>query len=262
MNLTKLSDYWQRFFLIWSDQKKRQAFFRWLKANAYRLIPVKSSAQIEKLHHKLVNDSSWGTDFIVCTIVSCLIATFGLLSNSSAVIIGAMLVAPLMLPLRGLAFSASEGDFQLFRKAVLSILGATLLSIFISILITKIISFTDVGSEVSSRTQPNLIDLGIAVCAGAMSAFGIIRPGISDTLAGTAIAVALMPPLCVVGISLTMADYPSAMGAFLLYVTNLLGIILACMIIFIVTGYTKLNRTAVGWASFLTFILVIPVGAI
>lgn len=260
MKLSKFFDDWQEFYSQWCNKKKLKIIIRWLKISFYRLIPENSEAEIEELEKQLVADSCWNTDFILCTVISCLIASFGLLSNSTAVIIGAMLIAPLMLPLRGLAFSACEGDFKLFRKALFCILGATIISLFLSSFITKIASLSELGSEIIARTQPNLIDLGIAVTAGAMSGFGKIRKGISDTLAGTAIAVALMPPLCVVGICLTMGNYPFATGAFLLYFTNLLGITLACMIVFIFSGYTKLSH-AVGWTSLLTFLLIIPLSA-
>lgn len=244
----------------WVTKKKFKAIYRWLKIRLSHLIPPSHPDKIKTLHLQLSQDSAWSKDFILCTVTACLIATFGLISNSSAVIIGAMIVAPLMLPLRGLAFAACEGEVQLFRKAILSILGATILSLFLSSFITKLIGLVDIGSEILARTQPNLIDLGIAITAGAMGGFGIIRKGISDTLAGTAIAVALMPPLCVVGISLTMHYYSFAFGAFLLYFTNLLGITLACMIVFIVSGYTKPNQ-ALGWTILLTLLLVIPLGA-
>lgn len=254
----KVSDYWQQCYLTLRNSKQRKAFFQRFKKNLNR--PLNSSRDIKKLHQQLTLDSAWSTDFILCTVISCLIASFGLLGNSTAVIIGAMLVAPLMLPLRGLAFSACEGDFSLFRKAMLSIIGATVVSLLLSACLAAIISLSELGSEVLSRTQPNLIDLGIAVTAGAMSGFGKIRTGISDTLAGTAIAVALMPPICVVGICLVRGDFNLAEGAFLLYFTNLLGITLACMIVFILAGYTKMNH-AVGITTLLTLLLIIPLGA-
>lgn len=241
-------------------KKKIKTVWRWLRMTFYRLIPPKNPEKVKSLHQKLSYDSSWSTDFVLATIAACLIATFGLLSNSTAVIIGAMIVAPLMLPLRGLAFSACEGDLNLFKKAIFSIIGATLLSLFLSSTIAKIASLPDIGSEIIARTQPNLIDLGIAITAGGISGFGIIRAGISESLAGTAIAVALMPPLCVVGISLAMGNYPYAIGAFLLYITNLLGITLACMIAFIVSGYTKASHI-LGWTTLLTIFLMIPLGA-
>ncbi|MGI0480727.1 DUF389 domain-containing protein [Geminocystis sp. CENA526] len=240
--------------------KRVKAVLRWWRMTFYRLIPPTTPEKVKSLHQKLSYDSSWNTDFVLCTISACLIATFGLLSNSTAVIIGAMIVAPLMLPLRGLAFSACEGDLKLFKEAIFSIVGATLLSLFLSSSIATIASLPDMGSEIIARTQPNLIDLGIAITAGGISGFGKIREGISETLAGTAIAVALMPPLCVVGISLAMGNYPYAVGAFLLYITNLLGITLACMIAFIVSGYTKATK-ALGLTTLLTVFLMIPLGA-
>lgn len=255
-----MSDKSPQSYQKWFKSRKIKAFFRWLRIFFRHLIPPTEAENIKSLHRQLSLDSSWNTDFILCTIAACLIASFGLLSNSAAVIIGAMIVAPLMLPLRGLAFSACEGDLKLFRTALFSIIGATLVSLFLSSLMSKIVSFPDVGSEIIARTQPNLLDLGIAITAGAISGFGKVRSGISETLAGTAIAVALMPPLCVVGISITMGNYGFAFGAFLLYVTNLLGITLACMIVFIISGYTKATK-ALGWTTLLTIILMIPLGS-
>lgn len=215
---------------------------------------------IRKLERDLCQDAAWNLNYIIFTISACLIATFGLISNSTAVIIGAMLVAPLMLPLRALAFGALEGDFNLFKRAFLSILGATILALSLSFLAGYAANIPQFGSEVLSRTQPNLVDLGIAVVAGGISSFAKVRKGVSDVLAGTAIAVALMPPLCVVGLALSQQQLAYAKGAFILYLTNLLGITLACMIVFILAGYTSINQT-LGWTLALTGVLVIPLGA-
>ena len=215
---------------------------------------------IRKLDRELCHDATWNLNYIILTISSCLIATFGLISNSTAVIIGAMLVAPLMLPLRALAFGALEGDFSLFKRAFLSILGATILALSLSYIAGDAANIPQFGSEVLSRTQPNLVDLGIAVVAGSISSFAKVRKGISDVIAGTAIAVALMPPLCVVGLALSQQQLSFAKGAFILYLTNLLGITLSCMIVFILAGYTRINH-ALGWTLALTGILVLPLGA-
>ena len=216
--------------------------------------------EIRELHKELLVDASWNTNYVIFTISACLIATFGLISNSTAVIIGAMLVAPLMLPLRGLAFGALEGDWTLFSKALFSITGATIVALFLSWLVGSLAGIPEFGSELLARTQPNLVDLGIAVTAGSVSGFAKIRKGISDAIAGTAIAVALMPPLCVVGLSLSQDFLSFSKGAFLLYLTNLLGITLACMVIFILAGYTEINH-ALGWTLALTAVLLLPLGA-
>ena len=215
---------------------------------------------IKKLHRELWLDASWNTNFIVFTISACLIATFGLISNSSAVIIGAMLIAPLMLPLRAMAFAALEGELPLFRKSLFSIIGATIIAFLLSHIAGHLVNIPEFGSEVLARTQPNLVDLAIAVVAGGISAFAKVRKGVSDAVAGTAIAVALMPPLCVVGLSSSQEQYFFAKGAFILYLTNLLGITLSCMIVFILVGYTEVSH-ALGWTFALTSFLVLPLGA-
>ena len=218
-----------------------------------------SAPAIIQMRQDLMAESQLSFNFMVLVVTSCLIATFGLLSNSAAVIIGAMLVAPLMLPLRGLAFGALEGDPQLFRRSLSSLIAASFIALFLSIFLERVTGFDYFGSEVIARTQPTLIDLGIAIVAGGLSGFSKVRQGISDAVAGTAIAVALMPPLCVVGLTLSQGLWNESYGAFLLYITNLLGITLACMIVFILAGYAKVS-IALGSTILLTGLLVFPLG--
>ncbi len=118
------------------------------------------------------------------------------------------------------------------------------------------------GSEILSRSKPTLLDLGIAVAAGGISGFAKVEPKISATVPGTAIAVALMPPICVIGLGLSQADSSLSLGATLLYLTNLLGITFSCMLTFVITGYTPLNRArkALGWMLAFTAILLLPLG--
>ena len=243
--------------------KERFAKFVWLKfrRKSRHFIPKQEKeVAIKRLHRELWLDATWNTNYIVFTISACTIATFGLISNSTAVIIGAMLIAPLMLPLRALAFAALEGDLSLFRKALFSIIGATILALILSSFTGHLVNIPEFGSETLARTQPNLIDLGIAVVAGGISSFAKVRRGVSDALAGTAIAVALMPPLCVVGLCLSQQKFFFAKGAFLLYLTNLLGITLACMVVFILAGFTEVSH-ALGWTIGLTGLMVVPLGA-
>lgn len=222
--------------------------------------PSGKALEIRQLHLALMVDARWSLNFIVLTVCSCAIATFGLLTNSAATIIGAMLIAPLMLPLRALAFGALEGDIVLFRRALGAILGGTATGLLLSWLMGSVANVPEFGSEVLGRTQPTLVDLGIAVVAGGIGAFAKVRREISDALAGTAISVALMPPLCVVGLGLSQQGFGSSMGAFLLYSTNLLGITLACMVVFIVAGYARISHV-LSWTLALTTVLVAPLGA-
>lgn len=211
----------------------------------------------------LVEESTLDISYTVLILGSCAIATLGLLSNSAAVIIGAMIIAPLMLPIRGLAFGALEGNIVLFRKSLIAIVVGTLLAIFLAWLLGSLVRLPEYGSEVFARSEPTLLDLGIAVAAGGISGFAKVQPKVSGTLAGTAIAVALMPPICVIGLGLSQADWLLSRGATLLYLTNLLGITLSCMLIFLITGYTPLARAhkALGWTLVLTAILLIPLSA-
>lgn len=217
----------------------------------------------EKLRQELLEDSTLNLNFLVLVITSCIIATLGLLTNSAAVIIGAMIIAPLMNPLRGLALGALDADRILLRQSFITLGVGTGLSILTSGVIGWLfqIPALSFGSEILARTQPTLADLGVALAAGGVSGFAKIRPKVSDVLAGTAIAVALMPPLCVVGIALSQQSLPYSSGAFLLFLTNLLGITLACMITFIWGGYAldlRHMRRAVLWFMACTSIILIP----
>ena len=231
---------------------------RFKKLGARKLHP----ARIQEIHSSLSEESDLDVYYLALTIGSCIIATLGLLSNSAAVIIGAMIVAPLMLPIRSLAFAALAGNVMLFRKSFRAIAVGTLISIALGWLLGYMVAIPEFGSEVTSRSQPTLIDLGIAIAAGAIAGFAKVEPKISSSLAGTAIAVALMPPICVVGLGLSKADWILSSGAALLYVTNLLGITLSCMAIFIATGCSSLSRgaKALRRTAILTSILIIPLG--
>lgn len=217
---------------------------------------------VQQMRSSLLEESTLELNYIVLILGSCLIATLGLLSNSAAVIIGAMIIAPLMSPIRGLAFGALEGDILLFRKAAISLGLGTVLAIFLALLVGLLVGFPEFGSEVIARSRPTLLDLGIAVAAGGISGFAKVQPKVAETLAGTAIAVALMPPICVIGLGLSQANFALSSGATLLYLTNLLGITLACMLTFLMAGYTPLHRArrALLWTTILTTIITIPLG--
>jgi uncharacterized hydrophobic protein (TIGR00271 family) len=231
-------------------------YLRWLKWKQ------KDTPHLNHVRSQLLDESKLDIPYLILIISSCMIATFGLLSNSTAVIIGAMLVAPLMLPIRGLAFGALVGDRFLFKTGIISVAVGTVLAIILSCFIGWLTGITNYGSEILARTQPNLLDLGIAVAAGAIGGYGKIQSKVSDTFAGTAIAVALMPPLCVVGLGLSQANWILSRGASLLFVTNLLGIALACMVVFLSAGYAPLRQAGkpLLGAIILTSILIIPLG--
>lgn len=202
-------------------------------------------------------------NFSALLLASCAIATFGLLQNNAAVIIGAMIIAPLVLPLQSLAFGAIEGDVRLFRNAAITIALGTGAAILLAGVLSLAVGIPNYGSEIVARSRPTLLDLGIAIGAGGIGGFARIRPAISATLAGTAIAVALMPPLCVIGIALAHGDARLAYGSTLLYITNLFGITLACMVVYYFAGVGLLRSAhrAIFVATLVTVIVAVPLGA-
>lgn len=228
----------------------------------FSILHFASIEERARVRASAIEDARADTNYLVFVIASCAIATFGLLENSAAVIIGAMIIAPLMLPIESLAFSVMDGMPRLFWRSLGTLALGILIAILLSAGIETIVRLASFGSEIIGRTRPTLLDLGVAMAAGAIGGFAKIKPGISNTIAGTAIAVAVMPPLCVVGLSLARYDVTSALGAFLLFVTNLLGIALACMLVFLVAGYADFARarpalfTMIG----LTLLIAVPLG--
>jgi uncharacterized hydrophobic protein (TIGR00271 family) len=218
--------------------------------------------QLQQLQTDLLAESTLDSAYIILIISSCAIATLGLLSNSAAVIIGAMIIAPLMLPIRGLAFGALQADITLFRKGIIAVAVGTILAVAIAFTLGWLVGLPRYGSEILARSRPTLLDLGIAVAAGGISGYAKVETKISASLAGTAIAVALMPPICVIGLGLAQGNWSLSFGATILYLTNLLGIALSCMVTFLVAGYTSMARARqpLIWTMALTAILIIPLG--
>ncbi|MBD2327593.1 DUF389 domain-containing protein [Alkalinema sp. FACHB-956] len=216
----------------------------------------------DELLEELIEESALSFSYLILVVGSCIIATLGLLSNSAAVIIGAMIIAPLMLPIRSLAFGALEGDIFLFRRGLVAVMVGTLLAVVLTWGLGIIVGISSFGSEILARSKPTLLDLGIAIAAGCISGYAKTEPKISGTLAGTAIAVALMPPICVIGLGLAYSNWLLSLGALLLYLTNLLGITLSCMVAFLLMGYTLFTqaRKALLLAAILTSGLMIPLG--
>ena len=192
--------------------------------------------------------------------LSTIIATLGLLSNSAAVIIGAMIVAPLMGPIVGMAYSTAMGNRKLLRRSSFTVLKGIILTIVVSWLVSSIIGLDTVDTEIMSRVKPTLIDFGIAMAAGAAGAFANTRRSISTAMPGVAIAVALVPPLSVVGIGLAQGEGTIAFGALLLFLTNLICIVFFGSLVFLFQSYGNLERAKKGLAlsTALMFILGVP----
>jgi uncharacterized hydrophobic protein (TIGR00271 family) len=207
-------------------------------------------------------DALLSRNYVVLTLASCVIATLGLIENSVAVIIGAMIIAPLMSPIQSFAYSVLAGDGVLVRRSLITAGTGILIAIVTSAALGAVIALPASGSEFLARTRPTLIDLGIAVAAGGVAGFARVRLGIAGTIAGTAIAVALMPPLCVLGLALSGGQWAFAKGAALLFGTNFLGIALACMAVYVGAGLLgRHDRFALVTTIAMAIALLFPLGA-
>ena len=183
-----------------------------------------------------------GIDFLVMMVMSAGLASLGLLEDSTAVVIGAMLVAPLMGPLIGAGLALDQADLSLFRRSVWVALLGLLVGLLVSLVIGLLNPGFEPSLEIEARGNPDLLDLGIASLSGFVAAYAFGRPGVASSLAGVAIAAALVPPLCVVGIGLTNGRPLIAANSAVLLVTNLVAIILSAALAFAILGLRGSQR--------------------
>lgn len=171
--------------------------------------------------------------------LSVCLATLGLIADSAAVIIGAMVVAPLMGPVLGVAASLVMGWPKRGARQALIVLigavGAVALAALISALLPG--DLDGPPRELLARTEPNLLDLGVAMAAGAVGAYTLVRREAAEAMAGAAIAVALVPPLATIGIALASARPDMAFGAFLLVTANVVGVVFSGALTFLFGGF-------------------------
>ncbi len=221
--------------------------------------------------HDIRQFATLSFDFFLLVVLSCSIATLGLITNSPAVIIGAMLVAPLMSPIIGIGMSSITGDSLLARNSATALLLGAALAVLLSGLMTLINSklpfvvLQELPSEILSRTHPSPIDLVIALAGGLAAAYALTRPNISAALPGVAIATALMPPLCTVGVGLALTRWDVAGGALLLFITNAITIAFAAALVFFLRGFSpdthiinrRLPRSLII-SALITFTLLVP----
>ena len=223
------------------------------------------SAVYETMRHNAVAN----VDFYVLILLSSTIAYFGLLQNSGAVIIGAMLVAPLMSPMMAMAHAIVMGNPRMLGRAAVSTLIGMGLAIAVGALFTFVLPNRAPQSEILARTAPNIFDLIIAVASGAAGAYALSRKEVAAAMPGVAIAAALVPPLCVVGFGIGSFDLRIAWGALFLFLTNLASILLTGAVIFMLLGFRPVEadhsrrvRRYIMIASIALVVIAIPLTAI
>ena len=230
---------------------------------ANNVVPFFSYASEERfkdLFTALHKDSKLNSIYVVLMILSTMLATVGLYLNSSAVIIGAMLLAPLMAPIISFSMGLLRNNSALIKNSFIKIIVGISLALLSAAIITNVLPYDPVTPEMQARLNPSLLDLAVAIIAGIAGAYTKSFKEILQSLAGVAIAVALVPPLAVAGEGLGRMDLQFFMQAFLLFSTNLIGIILAANITFRILGYSAAirDRKKIVYISILLGLIAIP----
>ena len=228
--------------------KKRLSFFSYASEERFR-----------DLFISLRDDARPQPTYLVLMVLSTLLAAIGLYQSSTAVVIGAMLLAPLMAPIVALAMGLLRHDTKLSSSSIVTIVVGVLISLTAASLISFLFPHKPITMEMQARLHPSLLDLGVAIVAGVAGAYTKSNKKILQSLAGVSIAVALVPPLAVAGIGLGMGDFTFFSQAFLLFSTNLIGITLAATFTFRLLGYSPVVRDKRGVIFIMLLLIVITI---
>lgn len=221
-------------------------------------LPTLAREQRKELLERVTAGVRGDSDFHVMMVLSSGLASLGLLEGSTAVVIGAMLVAPLMGPLIGAGLALAQGNLLLYHRSIVIALLALLTGFAVSVVMGLLNPGFEPSLEVEARGTPDILDLGVALLSGFVAAYALGRPGVANTLAGVAIAAALVPPLCVVGIGLTNDRPMVAANSAILLLTNLVAIILSAACAFSLLGVRGLGSSGGfrSWAPRVILVLV------
>ena len=219
-----------------------------------------SREQFTGLFSSLREDAELNSTFMTLLILATMIATFGLYINSAAVIIGAMLLAPLMQPIVSASMGLLRQDTTLLLNSMKSIFFGVLAVLLSAMFITLLLPMEQLTSEMNARLYPTILDMFVAIISGVAAAYAKSNEKIIGSLAGVSIAVALVPPIAVSGIGLGWGDWSMFSSAFLLFITNLVGIIMAAALTFLMLGFSPLHiaKKGITYAIILVSIVSIP----
>lgn len=179
---------------------------------------------------RVARDARLDRNFLLLITLATVIATLGLLQGSTAVVIGAMLVSPLMGPIMGLGFGIATIESGLIKRSLITLAAGVLVAILVAATLIWLSPIRDVTDELRARTEPTLLDLAVAVIGGVAGVYAIMRR-LSGVMVGVAIATALVPPLSTVAFGLVTLRPEFALGAALLFLTNTLAIALAATVV-------------------------------
>lgn len=219
---------------------------------------------------KLIADTQPNIGFIGLAAISSLIATFALLIEDIPVLVGAMLIAPFLTPTLLIGMGIIRGELNLLKKGLITLLAGIVIGIIFSVIITLISPIKEIGDEIMTRSSPTLIQLFIAVLAGGAAAFSYSYRKIRAVLAGAFIALALVPPISIIGIGIATWNLEILGGASLLLTANVIGLTIASVAVFFLLGFRPRNtmenlrgvKLGIIWLAVLFFLIALPLGYI
>lgn len=215
-------------------------------SNPIQDAPVDPFLHKEVICTSIRENAAFTAPYVVMNTLATMVACYGLLQNSTAVVIGAMIIAMLLGPISGIALALVSGDNALLRKALLAEAGGVLVVLGVAFVIGKIHQDLPLTQEILSRTSPNILDLTIALAGGAAGAYATVSPRLSVGVVGVAIATALVPPLATCSICLARGENHLAFGGLLLFFANLVAIQFASSVVMYLHGYSKMSKHVVG----------------
>lgn len=213
----------------------------------------------KELFANLREEARASSSFITLMILSTILATVGLFLNSSSVIIGAMLLAPLMQPIVSFSMGLLRFDYDLLFSGFKSVTIGVLLVLVASSILSALLPYENITSEIQGRLHPSILDLIVALVSGIAAAYAKNNQKIISSLAGVAIAVALVPPIATAGIGIGWGDFYIFGNAFLLFVTNFVGIVFAASMTFVFLGYSPIKRAKNGLLISLVLLMSISI---
>jgi uncharacterized hydrophobic protein (TIGR00271 family) len=210
---------------------------------ALALLHLTPSDREEQVHAMLAKRQRGAVEYWTFLMLSMAIATLGLAMNSTTVVIGAMLVSPLMGPIVEFAMGLVVGSPVLTVRSLFRIVGSVVLVVGGAALLTLVLPFREVTAEIATRTEPTLMDLALAGFVALAATLTVVKAHSETNIvaAGAAIGIALVPPVCVIGFGLGIADLEIAAGASLLLVTNFTAIIFVGAVFFYLLGYERVS---------------------
>ena len=230
---------------------------RKLWAHLFELLPKVSAQEQADVFKTVRRATRPSIDFFVTLTLASAFASLGLLLDSPAVIIGAMMVAPLMTTILGMGLSIIMGEPKVFWRALTTTLRGCLLATLMGFIVGLLAPGTGATHEMMAYAQPTLLDLAVALIAGTTASYAISRKDVSAAFAGVAVAAALTPPLANAGLTIALQRWDLAGGAILLFLANMVAIVAASGLVFILLGFyphpEKRGRSALLQWGFRTF---------